>query len=384
MTAQDLLDLARLDTVAAQLHLAVAAAGELDSARSQPADEIAGAIETLSRPAGERIGHELRRRELRLIRIVAGQPIAAHVQLAEGADRHRLQPAIEHVNPRVRDGTADRDRAAGRRRLRHLLTTGERGVFRRSIAIDQTNSGLLAQQLFNPGRGEHVTPRQEMLEAREAFDSLVHHLVEEARGEPQGGDRMLRDGPLQPFGGEVFFGVEDQPAAVEQRSPDLQGGSVEGGRRRLEEDLLFAQRDVGILLHQTDHAAMRNPHPLWTTGRAGGVHQVGRACATSAHTRERRLPGEGMPRLVQEDHRGSDSGKTSRQVPFRQEHGSSAVLDHEGEPLLRVGQVQGDEGPTGLEDSQQRDHHLRLALQVDRHWNLGPDAAPPEIGRELS
>jgi len=84
---------------------------------------------------------------------------------------------------------------------------------------------------------------------------------------------------------------------------------------------------------------MGNPHPLRTAGRAGGVHQVGRTCAAAVRTRERRLPGEGLPRLVQKDHRGSESGKASGEVVLRQKHGSSAILDHEGEPLLRVGQV---------------------------------------------
>ncbi len=58
MTAQHSLDLAQLDAHAADLHLLVDAAEDIETAVVERADQVAGAVEPLSRPAAPGIRDE--------------------------------------------------------------------------------------------------------------------------------------------------------------------------------------------------------------------------------------------------------------------------------------------------------------------------------------
>ena len=86
------LDLARLDPEAAQLHLRIGAAQELQHPVRPPAHEVAGAVHAAARRP-ERVGHEPLRRQPGTPEIAARQPGARDVELARDAGRHRLQPA---------------------------------------------------------------------------------------------------------------------------------------------------------------------------------------------------------------------------------------------------------------------------------------------------
>ena len=73
-----------------------------------PARQVPGPVHPAPRRA-ERVGHEPLRRQPRAPQIAARQARARNVKLARHAGRHRLQPAVQHIDPRVRDRTADRD-----------------------------------------------------------------------------------------------------------------------------------------------------------------------------------------------------------------------------------------------------------------------------------
>ena len=91
MPRQRRLDLARLDAEAAQLHLVVGAAQELQLPVGAPARQVAGAVHPApGRP--ERVGHEPLRRQPGAPQIAARQPRARDVKLARDAGRHRLRP----------------------------------------------------------------------------------------------------------------------------------------------------------------------------------------------------------------------------------------------------------------------------------------------------
>ena len=110
MAGQRRLDLPRLDAEAAQLHLVVGAAEELDLAVGREARQVARPIEPLAGSA-QRMGDEALRRQAGPAEVAAREARPADVELAGHPQRHRLELRIEQPDPQVRDRAADGDRA---------------------------------------------------------------------------------------------------------------------------------------------------------------------------------------------------------------------------------------------------------------------------------
>ena len=108
MPRQRRLDLARLDAEAAHLHLRVRAPEEVQHPVGAPARQVAGAVHPAA-GGPERIGHEPLRRQPGAPQIAARQPGARDVKLARNPGRHRLQAAVQHIDPRSSQSAADRD-----------------------------------------------------------------------------------------------------------------------------------------------------------------------------------------------------------------------------------------------------------------------------------
>ena len=112
MARQRRLDLAGLDPEAADLHLLVGAAEEIQHAVAAPAREIAGAVHPAPRRA-KRVRHETLRRHSRSPHITPRKSGAANVKLARYPGRDGLQAGVEHIKPRVPDRSSDRDCTRG-------------------------------------------------------------------------------------------------------------------------------------------------------------------------------------------------------------------------------------------------------------------------------
>ncbi|CAK0302717.1 Uncharacterised protein [Burkholderia pseudomallei] len=93
------LDLARLDEIAADLHLTVEAADELDRAVGQPAREVAHPIGALTR--ARRMREALLRGLLRIVGIAARETRARDDNLADGAAPRLAQSLVEYRDPRA-------------------------------------------------------------------------------------------------------------------------------------------------------------------------------------------------------------------------------------------------------------------------------------------
>lgn len=93
------LDLARLDEIAADLHLTVEAAHELDRAVGQPAREVAHPIGALTR--ARRMREALLRGLLRIVGIAARETRARDDNLADGAAPRLAQSLVEYRDPRA-------------------------------------------------------------------------------------------------------------------------------------------------------------------------------------------------------------------------------------------------------------------------------------------
>ena len=138
--AHDGLDLARLDPDAADLDLIVDAPEELDVAVRKKAAAIAGREQAGLGVSAERIGDELLRRQLGIVEIAAGQPVARDVDLSRHPDRHGIQVAVEQIDARVVDRPADRDpfeRASALDDIRGHVARD----FRRAVQVDERGGG---------------------------------------------------------------------------------------------------------------------------------------------------------------------------------------------------------------------------------------------------
>src|SRR5581483_7698614 len=135
------LDLAELDAQAAQLHLPVGAAEELDLAVRPPAGHIACGVKPCARRT-EGVGHEPFRGQRGAPVVAAGDLDAADMQLADGADRYLAQVGVEDVDLRVRDGGTDGYAPVLGERLGRAVPCGHvDGRFRWAVKVVQLRPG---------------------------------------------------------------------------------------------------------------------------------------------------------------------------------------------------------------------------------------------------
>ncbi|XEN34656.1 hypothetical protein M728_005317 (plasmid) [Ensifer sp. WSM1721] len=101
-------DLARLDAEAADLHLLIVAAQELQIAVRQVAGKIAGLVHPGAGLVAERIGQKPLRRQLGTVEVTARHPGPADIELTHRSERHRPTMAVQKIHPRVGDRAPDR------------------------------------------------------------------------------------------------------------------------------------------------------------------------------------------------------------------------------------------------------------------------------------
>ena len=128
-------DLARLYPNAANFDLTISSAEELDVAVGTVAPKIAGPIQARAFGSRKRIGDELLALE-RGSEIAAREIVAADINLAARADRHRLETIVEQINPTVGDGPADRNREGALATV-HFIIRDVPGDFRGAVEVDQ-------------------------------------------------------------------------------------------------------------------------------------------------------------------------------------------------------------------------------------------------------
>ena len=106
MAHQRRLDLARLDPEPAQLHLRVRPPEKLQNPVATPARQVPGPVHPApARP--EWVRNEPLGGQPGTPEIAARKPRPRNVKLARNPGRHRHQAAVQNINPRVRDRSAD-------------------------------------------------------------------------------------------------------------------------------------------------------------------------------------------------------------------------------------------------------------------------------------
>jgi hypothetical protein len=359
--------LARLHAEAADLDLVVVPAEEFDPPVGQVAREVSRAVEAGARRAAQGVGHEAFGRQIRPAEVAARETAAARVQLAGRAQSHRPQVTVEQVDPRAADRTPDRHRSerGDRRGRRQQIAAGKGRPLGGAVAVDQRRSGQLGQGPPHVGRGESVAAGEKLTQGPQAFQPVVDHLVEEPGGQPERRDAVALDRLPQLGERGAQPGEEDDPAAVRERAPDLQGRGVEGDRGELQEALL----EIGeaSVPHQPYDVGVGDGDPLGRAGRARGVHHIGQGLGR--HGGERY--GVHRPLAIE-----------VRKELVGQQQADPGVGHHPVQSILGSAMVERQEGRPGFQGGEESDDHPRRALDEEPDHRLGSDPKPAEAHRQ--
>ncbi len=382
MGCQDGPDLAQLDPEATDLHLVIGTAQVFQCTVGAPPGDIARAVHPGARRA-ERIGDEALRRQCEPVQVALGQTRTRHVHFPGHPGGRRPQRSVEHVDPQVGDAPADQA-ARSRRRLLPVqadVADVDRGLGD-AVHVDQRGRVLrvpgvpLGQppQIQRLAAEDHVAQCQTGTRLQVVGVGL-DELVERRRRLVQHGDPLagqeLEELPRRP--GHVVR-HDDEPAAVQQRSPQLPHREVEGRRVEQRPHVVGAEvepRPGGP--EQPHDIVVRYQYALGTPCRPRRVDDVGRALRA-----ERRQPlgvgevlrgvaGQARDRTgrVQPDPPGGGADVGPEVLGGEHEEGAR-VVEHERDPVGGIAGVHRHVGGAGLHHREQCDDEVRGTGQGDR------------------
>ena len=268
------LDLARLDPEAAQLHLRVRTTQELQHPVRAPARQVAGPVHPAPRRP-MRVGNEPLAGQPRPPQIAARQPRSRNVKLPRHPRRNRLQAGIQNISLRVRNRSPDRNGIIEAGPTIRRKTDAECGAFGWAVAVDQMTAALRLDHLTHVRSGKNIAARQKLRHARNGRKVLIDDLLEKCGRQPQHADPLVRDDALECGEVETVIRVDDQPGAVEQRTPDLEGRGVERQRRQLQKSVSSGQLDIVRAPYEPHNIIMSDHHAFRRAGGARGVDDVG-------------------------------------------------------------------------------------------------------------
>ncbi len=351
------LDLAWLDPEAADLHLLVGPSQVDEFAVGGPPGQVAGAVHPLSRHA-VRVRDEPRRGQPGAVEIPARHTGARDVQLADHARRNRVERVVEQVDPHpvepgadqaARPGTGGRpvQRAVGDVHGRlgdpvHVHGDRPAGAPPRVPVVHNGQVECLAAE-HHPAQGEPGHDRRPGgLGERQLFERrrrLVEH-----------GDALVGEQVEEVVLRTHDFGRHDHdPAAVQQRAPQLPHGEVEGDRVEHRPHVVGVEPEPRPgPVEQVEHVAVRDDNALGPAGRARRVDHV-----------------RGVVRVPRTAFGHVEVGRRVRAPAvavkqIRVDHGrGGGVREHERDPVRRGPRVHGHVRGTRLDHRQQRDHEPR-------------------------
>jgi hypothetical protein len=390
--AQGRLDLAELDAEAADLHLMIGAAAELQRAVLQQADEIAGAVEPLARGRSilryERIGHEALGGEVGPAQVAAGETGAADIELAVHPPRQQLHAPVQHADPGIRHGMADRQPGGGhRRRGGQVELGGDDRRLGRTVGVDQPDP---LRHSPAPG-GEPFSERllaadDDQAEGRGKVEplgvDLDRQLVPVGGGQVERGDPQPFQGAHEPVeGADHGVVAEHQRATGGQAGVDLLGAGVEADRGELEDavggtDPVLRHGAADVV----DERGVRDQDPLGPARRAGGVDHVGRALRQRRAISRHPLAGrDRRPVGIEAHHPRRGLRQAVGQALLGEQHAHPGILEHQRHALARVVGIQRQIGGAGLERAEHADQHLGRALHDEADDRLRPHSQPPQV-----
>ncbi len=393
------LDLAGFDTEPADLHLLVGASYVLQDPVGPTPGEVAGAVHPRAGRA-ERVLNEPLGRQLGPPEVAGRHTRTRHVHLAGHPGRNRPECRIEQMDAEIGQRGADH---AGSARIVQVgagqaLEGDMDGRLRDAVHVDERRrvQAVPVRPRPQPLRPQRLTTEHDVPQRR--FGGLAlqvrpHQLLERGRGLIEHRDPLL---PQQPK--EVARRAadrvrhDDEPSAVQQRTPDLPDGEVEGVRVEERPHVVRAEVEVlGGRLEQPQHMGVRNGNALGAAGGTGGVDDVrdvvraGGSGAVRVGEVAGRAQGEVLVglRAAQDNGRRRHGGQRPRGCGVGDEHDRRYVLGDEPQPLRRVTGVQRQIRGPRLEHGEQRHDESRPARQRERDHLARSRTALDEQSRQL-
>src|SRR4030095_8262141 len=192
MLRQNGFNFTRLDAKSPNLHLVVDASDEFQSGIRQPTRQIACSVHARA-GALERIWKKFLGRQIRSTEVSASQSGATGVEFATNTRRNRIQRRIENIHIGVCDRSANGyGLTCNEVLLCHSMATGKSGVLSGPITIDENQLLMRLDSLMHASDGQNIPTSQKISHTSEPFQMKVHHLMEQSRREPHGGDLVCR------------------------------------------------------------------------------------------------------------------------------------------------------------------------------------------------
>ena len=295
---------------------------------------------------------------------------AADAELADDADPDDFERAVHDVYRDVRDGPADGDCALSglacprgdvdgclggpveivqRHRLRHALEEALREIHGQGLAAaqDAAHRRAARERAALEEHGEHGRGKVQSRHVRVAHQAgEVLHIA-------------VAVGPCK-----------HQARSVDERPEELPDGDAEAERSLLQHDVVAGE-------------AVRAVHPHDAV--VDCLVRVHRALGSTRRARREDHVREALRERATDDGRGAvlgpfisveqnSGGEEPRVALLGDDERDARVRHHEVEQLGRVAGVEGDVRAAGLQDREERDHHLEGALGADTDEHVPANA----------
>ena len=382
---QGLLDLPRLDPEAADLHLLVRAAAELQDPFGAPVDEVAGSVEPSSRCA-EGVGDEALGVELGTSPVARGDAGSADPQLSQDAGGHRLHALVEHVDSGVADGLPDGDREGpfGQVPGDHV-GRGDDGAHGRAEGVGDSQVGQGGVRSSHVCRRHGFTAHQHVTHSPKTARVLIDHRVEYRGAHDHGVQAVAFDRGGEASGGGDPLGIDEQSPAVQEHGPDLEDGGVEGEGQHVKPRRLGAEVHIVDGPHQPVHAPVRDLGALRRPGRARGIDDVGETLRGGrALWRGGILRAQPLGQILEHQDPRLLALHTLGQPAVGQDERGVGVFENEAEPLGGMRRVEGEVGSPRLENAEECDRDVLVSLQAEAHHRLQPHPETLKVTGQLA
>ncbi|EHM24983.1 hypothetical protein SPW_6618 [Streptomyces sp. W007] len=369
--------LSGFDAVAADLHLVVGAADDLQDAVGAQPGEVAGAVHAAAgRAAGG--GGEAFGGLSRAAQVALGQSVAREVELAGHSCGQRDQAPAEYQGAGVPQRCAD-VRSLDVRRVEGA-GGGPDGGLGRSVQIDEFRA--VGDEPPSEVGGEGLAPGEGEEPAHRVGLGVQECPPQGGGGLHDGGAGGVDESGEESGVADLFPVGEDHGAAGDQRQEQFEDGDVEADGGDREEPFATAEsQGVGHAEQEVDDGGPGDDHALGAAGGARGVDDVRRRPAVRGPGRERfGVGGRAHRRGIVQEERGARvrvEGAGSGAVGDQERR--CGVGQQDPDPLGREVGVDGEVGGPGPGDGEQGGEEVGAPGQADADEDAG---ARPASGQQ--
>ena len=381
MLGQGRLDVAQFDAEAANLHLVVHAAKELQRAIIAPAHVVAGAVHACAAFAEhtpKRVGDEALGGEAGAVEIAPRQTRPGDIKLARHAGRSQPQRVVEDVDPEIVDGPAD----GGRQRTGVQVgwqgaASGDMGLGRAVVVVQPSARHEMIELAHRAGQGQRLAGLGDVFEEGKRQALLQRGLGQGFHDEIRC-EQLRHPMPVQPHRQLIgaaadLVGGHHQGLAEGERGEYLLRRHVEAQGGELgDAGAGSAGQDAVVPQQQIHQGPGRHHHAFRHTGRTRRVDHISRMFRLQrrgALTVARVgggiavQPNEGRWLVHHQPRRIHRLGDQRHSLSARQHHGRVGIAQHGTDPRSRVVWVHRQIGRPRFQYRQQGDDQIRGARQ---------------------